>query len=63
MLPCLHWASNVNHLDRLPMRCSDAVRAGLEGHELRAWLDEFAMLAARSAQDFDWRALQVREVF
>lgn len=51
-----------NHIDRLPMRCSDAVREGLRGERLREWLDTFATLAAESAQYFDWRALQVRNV-
>jgi hypothetical protein len=52
-----------NHIDRLPLRCSDAVRPGLKGTELQAWLNEFAYLAARSSQHFDWRALQVKDVF
>jgi hypothetical protein len=58
-----HAARNfANHIDRLPLRCSDAVREGLSGEELRAWLDRFATLAAESAQHFDWRALQIRNV-
>jgi hypothetical protein len=35
-----------NHMDRLPMRCTDALRPGLEDDELRAWLNDFAMLTA-----------------
>ncbi|MDH3612387.1 MAG: hypothetical protein OEU90_01440 [Gammaproteobacteria bacterium] len=51
-----------NHLDKLPMRCSDAVRFGLRNGALQNWLDEFAMLTARSAQHVDWRAIEVRDV-
>ena len=51
-----------NHIDDLPMRCSKAVRPGLEDDALRAWLADFAMLTARSAEHVDWRALQVKDV-
>ena len=51
-----------NHIDDLPMRCSKAVRQGLEEDALRAWLADFAMLTARSAEHVDWRALQVKDV-
>ena len=52
-----------NHIDRLPLRCSEAVRQGLKGVELQDWLDQFALLAAHSSQHFDWRGLQVKDVF
>ena len=51
-----------NHMDRLPLRCSDALRPGLEEGELQAWLGDLAMLAARSAEHIDWRAIAVRDV-
>lgn len=51
-----------NHIDDLPMRCSNAVRPGLENDALRAWLADFAMLTAGSAQHVDWRGLQVKDV-
>lgn len=54
--------SFANHIDQLPLRCSDAVREGLRGERLREWLDSFATLAAQTAPYFDWRALQVRNV-
>ena len=54
--------SIANHIDALPLRCSAAMRPGLTGIELQAWLDEFALLAARSSQHFDWRGLQVKDV-
>lgn len=51
-----------NLIDRLPIKCGDAIRPGLDGPALQAWLNEFAMLAARSSDVFDWRALQVSEI-
>ncbi len=51
-----------NHIDDLPMRCSNAVRPGLEDDDLRAWLADFARLTARSAEHVDWRAVQVKDV-
>lgn len=51
-----------NHMDRLPMRCTDALRPGLEDNELQAWLNDFAMLTAHAAQHVDWRAIEVRNV-
>ena len=54
--------SLANHLDRLPIRCSEAMRPGLTGAALQEWLDEFATLAAHSSRHFDWRGLQVKDV-
>lgn len=51
-----------NHLDKLPMRCTDAVRLGLTSHALQRWLAEFARLAERAAPHVDWRAIEVRDV-
>lgn len=51
-----------NHMDRLPMRCSDALRPGLEDAELQSWLRDFAMLTADAAEYVDWRAIEVRNV-
>lgn len=51
-----------NHIDALPLRCTDSIRAGLENDELRDWLSEFAMLTARSSQHVDWRAIRVKDV-
>lgn len=51
-----------NHMDRLPMRCTEALRPGLEDRELQEWLNDFAMLTARNAQHVDWRAIEVRNV-
>jgi len=51
-----------NHIDRLPIRCGAPSRLGLTGADLRNWLDDFAMLAAQSANHIDWRALQLKDV-
>ena len=51
-----------NHMDKLPLRCSEALRPGLEDEELRDWLSDFAMLTARASQHVDWRAIAVRNV-
>lgn len=51
-----------NHIDALPLRCSDAIRPGLEDDELESWLGEFAMMSAKSSQHLDWRAIRVKDV-
>ena len=51
-----------NHLDQLPMRCTEALRPGLEDDALQAWLSDFAMLTARASNRIDWRAIEVRDV-
>ena len=51
-----------NHMDKLPLRCSEALRPGLEDEELRDWLSDLAMLTARASQHVDWRAIAVRNV-
>jgi len=51
-----------NHIDALPLRCSDAIRPGLEDDELKDWLSDFAMISAKSSQHLDWRAIRVKDV-
>jgi hypothetical protein len=51
-----------NHMDKLPVRCTEALRPGLEDQQLRRWLNDFAMLTARAAEHVDWRAIEVRNV-
>jgi hypothetical protein len=51
-----------NHIDYLPMRCGAPTRPGLTGAALRAWLDDFSRLVAKSAQHIDWRAIEIRDV-
>lgn len=51
-----------NHIDTLPLRCTQSIRQGLEGQDLRDWLEEFAMITARSAEHVDWRGVRVRNI-
>ena len=51
-----------NHIDRLPMRCSDSLRPGLEDAQLQDWLEGLATLAAGDSRHVDWRAVEVRNV-
>ena len=51
-----------NHMDDLPLRCSTSFRPGLEDDALREWLSDFAMIAARSSDHVDWRAVKVKDV-
>jgi hypothetical protein len=51
-----------NHIDNLPVRCSEAVRPGLADDRLEDWLSDFAMLTARSSSHIDWRAIRVKDV-
>jgi hypothetical protein len=51
-----------NHMDDLPLRCSAAIRPGLEDEELREWLSDFAMITARASKHVDWRAVRVKDV-
>ena len=51
-----------NHIDRLPMRCSEALRPGLEDRELQVWLDGLARLTASASDLVAWRAIEVRDV-
>ncbi len=51
------------HIDRLPVRCGNALRPGLDDAELQAWLNGFAMLTAREPDQVDWRGLAVRNVY
>ena len=51
-----------NHIDRLPMRCTEAIRPGLEDEALQEWFEGLAMLTARASEEVDWRAIEVRDV-
>ena len=51
-----------NHIDKLPIRCSEAMRSGLKDRELRNWLDEFATVATEESDHFDWRAIVVTDI-
>jgi len=51
------------HIATLPKRCTSSVRQGLEGTELKAWLEEFAAISGHWEQAIDWRAVRVRNVY
>jgi hypothetical protein len=51
-----------NHIDRLPVRCSDSLRPGLEDDQLQEWLEGLAALTAGESRRVDWRAVEVRNV-
>jgi hypothetical protein len=51
------------HIRRLPNRCSASVRSGLEGRELRQWLDETAAIAEHFKQAIDWRVIRVKNTY
>lgn len=50
------------HVRTLPARCSASVRNGLEGDELRRWLEELDAIVARFAPDIDWRSIRVKDI-
>ena len=54
--------SIADHIDQLPLRCSDALRPGLSDDKLREWLADFAILTARTSNAFDWRAISVQDL-
>jgi hypothetical protein len=51
-----------NHIDRLPVRCSDSLRPGLADDQLQDWLEGLAALTAGKTRHVDWRAVEVRNV-
>ena len=51
-----------NHMDKLPPRCGEALRPGLEDEQLQDWLTGLAMLTARESEHVDWRAIAVQDV-
>lgn len=51
-----------NHMDRLPKRCSTALRPGLEDEALQDWLNDLAMLTSRATEHVDWRAIEVSDL-
>lgn len=54
--------SMANLIDALPLRCTNSLRPGKRGDDLREWLADFATFAAKSANYLDWRAIQVRDI-
>lgn len=48
-----------NVIDALPLRCSSAFKPGLSDDQLRKWMTEFALEAARYSAFLDWRAVEI----
>ncbi len=51
------------HIRQLPNRCSAAVRNGLEGYELRRWMDQFAAIAEHWKHAVDWQLIRVKNIY
>lgn len=51
------------HLQKLPQRCSAAVRFGLEGEKLENWMSVFAQTMTQWRSHIDWQAIRVRNVY
>jgi len=51
------------HIEKLPQRCSASVRPGLEGDELRRWLDALTEIMTRWSPATDWQGLHVKDVY
>jgi len=51
------------HIGQLPNRCSASVRNGLEGPELRRWMDQFAAIAKHWKQSVDWQLIRVKNIY
>lgn len=49
-------------LDRVPTRCTLSATAGLDGDDLRDWLDAFGRLVDRWQDDVDWQAVRISHV-
>lgn len=51
------------HLQRLPQRCTTAVRFGLQEESLRDWMKEFTRTIEQWRDHVDWHGIQVRNVY
>ena len=51
------------HIQKLPQRCTSAVRFGLREEALERWLTRFARIVDTQPEHVDWQAVQVRNVY
>ena len=51
------------HIGLLPPRCSASVRLGLEGAELKRWLQELAAIQEHWSPAIAWRSIRVKDVY
>ena len=52
-----------HHFEKLPTRCSQFVRPGLEGEELTAWFTELNDITEHWSSDIEWRSVRVKNVY
>ena len=52
-----------SHLDTLPRRCSESLRVGFEGAELRRWLLTLSSELERWQPFVDWNAIRIENVY
>lgn len=52
-----------SHLDTLPRRCSESLRVGFEGAELRRWLQTLSSKLERWQPFVDWNAIRIKNVY
>ncbi len=51
------------HIQKLPQRCTSAMRFGLREKALERWLTRFASIVRKQPEHVDWQAIQVRNVY
>ena len=51
------------HVESLPRKCSASLRSGLEGDELRGWLEELERISRHFAPAIDWQSVRIKEVY
>ena len=51
------------HVNALPARCSESVRAGLRGDALVAWLRTLESQLSRWGSATDWRAIELQQLY
>ncbi|MEO1204336.1 MAG: hypothetical protein AAFX10_16655, partial [Pseudomonadota bacterium] len=51
------------HVNALPARCSESVRAGLRGDALADWLGTLEIQLSRWGSATDWRAIELQQLY
>ena len=51
------------HIERLPGRCTASIRRGIEGAELRRWLEELGQIVDHWESEIDWQSIRVSNVY
>lgn len=50
-------------LQRLPQRCTAAVRFGLRDESLQDWMTDFTRMVDQWRDHVDWQGIQIRNVY